>query len=204
MRRSSWSVRRRGAWLRSLWTASRVSEVIGTSNTRNSESVPSCRGLEVKPAFARLRSSKESTLIRSDPPGVTSPRFALRAAGFMATSTWGASPGVRMSWSEMWIWKAETPARVPAGARISAGKSGRVARSLPKTALVSVNRVPVTCMPSPESPAKRITTRSIWLDSPGRSATSVTDGHLRPGPLRRARFTLRRPPPARRAWLPLR
>ena len=31
----------------------------------------------------------------------------------MATSTLGASPGVRMSWSEMWTWKAETPARVP-------------------------------------------------------------------------------------------
>ena len=51
----------------------------------------------------------------------------------MATSTFGASPGVVMSWSEMWTWKAETPARVPAGARISAGKSGSVARSLPNS-----------------------------------------------------------------------
>ena len=49
----------------------------------------------------------------------------------MATSTFGASPGVVMSWSEMWTWKAETPASVPAGARISAGNSGSVARSLP-------------------------------------------------------------------------
>ena len=57
--------------------------------------------------------------------------FDRRAAGFMATRTFGASPGVRMSWSEMWTWNAETPARVPAGARISAGKSGNVDRSLP-------------------------------------------------------------------------
>ena len=57
----------------------------------------------------------------------------------MATSTLGWSPGVRMSWSEMWTWKADTPARVPAGARISAGKSGRVAVSLPNAELTVVN-----------------------------------------------------------------
>ena len=59
----------------------------------------------------------------------------MSAAGFIATSTCGASPGVVMSWSEMWIWNAETPASVPAGARISAGNSGSVARSLPNSAL---------------------------------------------------------------------
>ena len=78
----------------------------------------------------------------------------------MATSTLGASPGVVMSWSEMWTWKADTPARVPAGARISAGNSGSVARSLPNSALALVKRSPVSCMPSPESPAKRMMTRS--------------------------------------------
>ena len=64
-------------------------------------------------------------------PGATRPIWLRSAAGFMATSTLGASPGVVMSWSEMWTWNAETPAIVPAGARISAGKSGSVARSLP-------------------------------------------------------------------------
>src|SRR5471032_2452244 len=49
---------------------------------------------------------------------------------------------------------------VPAGARISAGKFGSVARSLPNAAEISVNRSPTSCMPSPESPAKRMTTRS--------------------------------------------
>src|SRR3954447_7887697 len=87
-------------------------------------------------------------------------RFAFSAAGFIATNTSGASPGVRMSRDAKWIWKAETPATVPAGARISAGKSGRVARSLPNTAVASVNRLPASCMPSPESPAMRTTTRS--------------------------------------------
>ena len=51
--------------------------------------------------------------------------LALSAAGFIATSTFGASPGVRMSWSEMWTWNDDTPAIVPAGARISAGKFGQ-------------------------------------------------------------------------------
>ena len=37
-----------------------------------------------------------------------------------------------MSWSAKWIWKPETPGSEPAGARISAGKSGSVDRSLPK------------------------------------------------------------------------
>src|SRR5271167_4187327 len=65
----------------------------------------------------------------------------------------------------MWTWKAETPARVPAGARISAGKSGKVARSFPSSADVVVKRSPASCMPSPESPAKRMTTRSSnWGD----------------------------------------
>src|SRR4051794_36413478 len=65
-----------------------------------------------------------------------------------------------MSREAKWIWNADTPATVPAGARISAGKSGRVARSLPKTAVASVNRLPASCIPSPESPAIRTTTRS--------------------------------------------
>ena len=78
----------------------------------------------------------------------------------MATSTFGASPGVVISWSEMWTWNADTPARVPAGARISAGKSGRVLRSLPHRALALVKRSPVSCIPSPESPANRMITRS--------------------------------------------
>ena len=47
--------------------------------------------------------------------------FALSAAGFIATSRFGTSPGVTMSKSAMWTWKLDTPAMVPAGARISAG-----------------------------------------------------------------------------------
>src|SRR3954449_12826368 len=54
---------------------------------------------------------------------------------------------------------------VPCGARISAGKLGMVDRSLPKAAASEVNRSPVSCIPSPESPANRITTRSSLLIS---------------------------------------
>src|SRR5215208_4867584 len=93
------------------------------------------------------------------PPGRRSPRLVLRAAGFMAMSASGSSPGVMMSSEEKEIWKPETPGREPRGARISAGKSGNVEMSLPKSAVALVNCVPATCMPSLESPAKRMVTR---------------------------------------------
>ena len=101
-----------------------------------------------------------SSLTISVAPRSNSARFAFNAAGFIATSTFGLSPGVRMSREAKWIWNADTPASVPAGARISAGKFGSVARSLPSIAVASVNRLPASCIPSPESPAKRMTTRS--------------------------------------------
>ena len=66
----------------------------------------------------------------------------------------------------MCTWKLDTPCTVPAGARISAGYSGNVDRSLPNAAETDVNRSPVSCMPSPESPAKRTTTRSSLTVSP--------------------------------------
>src|SRR5215207_4629596 len=65
-----------------------------------------------------------------------------------------------MSWLLKFNWNPLTPGRLPAGARISAGKSGKVLMSLPSTAEVLVNCVPVSCIPSPESPAKRIATDS--------------------------------------------
>ena len=63
-----------------------------------------------------------------------------------------------MSWSAKWSWKPETPGSEPAGARISAGKSGSVEMSFPSSAVSEVNYEPVSCMPSPESPAKRTIT----------------------------------------------
>ena len=138
------------------------------------------------PAFLMLRSSKASSLTITVPPASRRGSSLRRAAGFMATSTLGASPGVVMSWSEMWTWKAETPASVPAGALISAGKSGNVARSFPNIALALVKRSPVSCIPSPESPAKRMMTRasrSGFGDALVRSA--VSDNAVHP-PVRRA------------------
>jgi len=104
---------------------------------------------------------KASVLTMIVAPLGRSGRFTLSAAGFIATSTLGWSPGVRMSWSAKCTWNPDTPGSDPAGARISAGKSGSVTRSFPKTAVSLVKRSPVSCIPSPESPAKRITTRSI-------------------------------------------
>ena len=109
-----------------------------------------------------------SLLTMSAPPAGRSPMFVLSAAGFIATRTSGASPGVWISVELKLIWNPLTPGSEPAGARISAGKSGRVLMSLPKTAAVRVNWVPVSCIPSPESPAKRIVTRSSsWVGSSG-------------------------------------
>ena len=51
--------------------------------------------------------------------------FVLSAAGFIATRTSGWSPGVWMSVELKLIWKPDTPGSEPAGARISAGKSGQ-------------------------------------------------------------------------------
>ena len=99
------------------------------------------------------------------PPFSRSGRFTLSAAGFMATRTLGSSPGVRMSRLLKLTWNPLTPGKEPAGARISAGKSGNVLMSLPRMADVLVNCVPVNCMPSPESPAKRIVTFSISTKS---------------------------------------
>jgi hypothetical protein len=72
------------------------------------------------------------------------------------------------------IWNPETPGNEPAGARISAGKSGSVLMSLPNTAAVRVNCVPVSCIPSPESPANRIVTRSSSWTGSSRSLVVVT------------------------------
>ena len=88
------------------------------------------------------------------------------------------SPGVKTSRDEKLTWNPLTPGSVPAGARISAGKSGKVARSLPNRAAVLVNWLPVICMPSPESPQKRMTACSIvsfflWLG--GTSALVAMD-----------------------------
>jgi hypothetical protein len=52
----------------------------------------------------------------------------------------------------------------PAEIRAPAGSLAGVLKSFPTTAVVSVNLPPVNCIPSPESPAKRITASSIVLN----------------------------------------
>ncbi len=140
------------------FSAPTVSEVSGTECTWNSPSDSSSSGFVAYPAFCRLRSLNASELTISVPPFGRSLMFVFSAAGFIATSTFGASPGVRMSKSAKWTWNPDTPGSEPAGARISAGKSGSVEMSLPRSAVSEVNCEPVSCMPSPESPAKRTIT----------------------------------------------
>ena len=142
------------------FTASSVSAEMSKASTSHLARLSSSIGLLSYFAFSRLRleNSPVSTITR--PPGLSACTFTLSAAGFIATSTSGASPAVVISCEPKLIWKAETPNSVPCGARISAGKSGKVARSLPASAVDRVNWPPVSCMPSPESPAKRTTTAS--------------------------------------------
>src|SRR3954449_6052239 len=137
-----------------------VSDVSGIGCTWYDDSDSSSSGLAAYPTLVRLRGVNSSALTMRSAPARRSPRLAFNAAGFMATSTSGRSPGVCTSWSAKCSWNAETPGRVPAGARISAGKSGSVDRSLPNSAVSLVKRSPVSCMPSPESPANRMMTRS--------------------------------------------
>jgi hypothetical protein len=59
----------------------------------------------------------------------------------------------------------------PGGRADLAGKFGSVDRSLPNDAVSEVNRSPVSCMPSPESPANRMTTRS--RETTSRAVVSV-------------------------------
>ena len=79
------------------FSASTVCDVSATACTLNSSSEPSSMGFDVKPTFSRLRLVNSSVFrIRSAPRG-RSLMFAFRAAGFIATRTFGASPGVVMS-----------------------------------------------------------------------------------------------------------
>src|SRR6476659_4378457 len=57
--------------------------------------------------------------------------------------------------------------------------------SLPNSAAVRVNWVPVSCMPSPESPAKRIVTRSSSWVSGSISRVVVTGASTPLGPTHR-------------------
>src|SRR4051812_39622661 len=98
------------------------------------------------------------------PPDLTLLMFVLSAAGFIATSASTSSPGVKISVLLKWTWYPLTPASVPAGARISAGKSGSVLMSFPTKAEVSGKCVPASCMPSPGSAARRIVTEGRLLN----------------------------------------
>ena len=133
---------------------------MSTAWTLYLSSEPSSSGFDAYAAFLRLASMNAPLLTISVPCSTRSLRFVLRPAGFIATSTSGASPGVWISDDEKWSWKPDTPNKLPAGARISAGKSGKVEMSLPASAAALANSEPVSCMPSPESPTNRITTRS--------------------------------------------
>ena len=74
--------------------------------------------------------------------------LAFSAAGFIATSTFGMSPGVRMSWSEMWTWNDETPGDRPGGGPDLGRDSSASSRGRCRTAaLTSVNRSPVELHP---------------------------------------------------------
>ena len=141
-------------------TASIVFSLMSKASRSNFARLPSSSGLLSYFALSRLRLVKAPVSAITSPPGFRAARLVFSAAGFIATSTSGASPAVWIARLPKLIWNADTPNSVPCGARISAGKSGKVARSLPASAVERVNCPPVSCIPSPESPANRTTTES--------------------------------------------
>ena len=105
--------------------------------------------------------------------------LTLSAAGFIATKTSARSPGALTLLGPICTWKPDTPLRDPCGARISAGKSGNVEIVFPSIALKSVKMVPVSCIPSPESPEKRMTTSLLSLTVVCPSISVITIAALR-------------------------
>ena len=79
--------------------------------------------------------------------------LGLQAAGFIATRTFGWSPGVRMSVEANWIWNAETPWTVLLGPDL--GREVRHRREIVAQDRRGIGEA-VSCIPSPESPANRI------------------------------------------------
>ena len=80
-------------------SASTVIVVRGSECTCHEARVSSSAGLTAYPTLARLRLVNSSVFrMRVDPRGMSA-RLAFKAAGFMATRTSGASPGVITSWS---------------------------------------------------------------------------------------------------------
>ncbi len=74
-----------------------VMVAMATLCTWNFSSESSSSGFESYPTFVRFRLVNSSVLTMRMPPSGRSTTFALSAAGFIATSTSGRSPGVRMS-----------------------------------------------------------------------------------------------------------
>ena len=119
-----------------------VSEVSATRCTPKSARLPSSTGLTAYPTLARFRLVNSSVSTMIAPPRGRSAQVRLEGGRVHRDQNVGASPGVTMEWSAKCSWNADTPASVPAGARISAGKSGKVARLLPNAAVSAVNRSP--------------------------------------------------------------
>ena len=107
----------------------------------NPSSVPSSSGL-LRPADLGQGPVGELVGVDDDRRALgRSARFAFSAAGFIATSTSGASPGVRMSWSAKCTWK--TTPREGAGRRPDLGREVRQRREI-VAELRGLLREPVT------------------------------------------------------------
>ena len=141
-------------------TAAIVSAAMSISMRWHPSSEPSESGFESSPAFFSWRGAKPDESRTSRPPARRSARWTLRAAALKATRTSMWSPWLATRARPTLIEKEDTPAGEPAGARISAGKSGKVAKSLRRSAAASVKSAPTVCTPSPESPANRTRTKS--------------------------------------------
>ena len=123
--------------------------------TRYLARLPSSSGFRSRLASFRSLASKASSLTIRMPPGSRSREVGDQRGGIHRHQGVQPVAGREDLLRREVDLKTADAGSVPRGARISAGKSGNVATSLPARAEVLVSCVPANCMPSPESPARR-------------------------------------------------
>ena len=161
-------------------------------------------GLDSYAALRRVVFVNPSSFRIRMPPRSSSGRFTFSAAGFIATRALGRPPGVRMSREAKWIWNADTPARVPAGARISAGKSGSVTRSLPIRAVAAAKRLPGELYAVARIAREADDNPLLFLENLGQIAQKRRAFRVRFYAQVWTGFPMRRPGLPRQSWLVLR
>ena len=129
---------------------------------------------------------KASSFTITVPPFSSASTLVFSAAGFIATSTFGWSPGVRMSREAKWIWNAETPCeRAGGGADLGreVGQRGEVVAEHRRGIGEAAARPAACRRPSRPRSGRRLgpsSRRSFASSLPGRFPMLSIRGNSRP------------------------